>query len=431
MVEAHVAASTIGLLPALAFSGSTVAPYVLGKSQISVHSSGATLYGAGSAGSRVARFAISASAGAMLDLSSLTISAKVHNLEAAQEGGATTNQVQFLSPSLSGLIESARITIGGVEVSSCDYVGRTEHLMGIMQSDDVRRSDYASGFGLATDSQKHGKYTTKPILGGKTRDVVWQPRCLGILAMPSYLPVSMVPGAQMTLEITWVSDPQICCNSTAGTHKFNWNVSNLVVNVDVISVESSFLSSLSSHMFAGNSLQMQYQNYHTSYHTLLASAIQLTHSRAASRLNTVLVTLATTDTATQKAANTLYIPSSQDLKARITIGEKRFPATEDTQGLSLFYRRLMHSMQSRPPNISREQFETDSFIAAFDLESAPNIQHSGVSTNNAPLSLFMEGIHTGAPGAAGSDNTTPTAVFLHIAYDTLLEVTARGVVVGV
>jgi len=307
MVEAHVAASTIGLLPALAFKGSTVAPYILGKAEISVHSSGATLYGAGSAGSRVARFAVSASAGAMLDLSTLTVSARVHNLEAVQEG-ATTNQVQFLSPSLSGLIESARITIGGVEVSSCDYVGRTEHLMSIMQSDDVRRSDFASGFGLATDNQAHGKYTTKPILGGASRDVVWQPRCLGILAMPSYLPVSMVPGAQMTLEITWVSDPTVCCN-TETAHKANWNVSNLVVNVDVISVESSFLSSLSSHMFAGNSLQMQYQNYHTSYHTLLAAAIQLTHSRAASRLNTVLVTLATTDTAEAKAVNTLVHPS--------------------------------------------------------------------------------------------------------------------------
>ena len=99
MVEAHVAASTIGLLPALAFKGSTVAPYILGKAQISVHSSGATLYGAGAAGSRVARFAVSASAGAMLDLSTLTVSAKVHNLEAAQDT-ATTNQVQFLSPSL-------------------------------------------------------------------------------------------------------------------------------------------------------------------------------------------------------------------------------------------------------------------------------------------------------------------------------------------
>jgi len=399
MVEAHVAASTIGLLPALAFKGSTVAPYILGKSEISVHSSGATLYGAGSAGSRVARFAVSASAGAMLDLSSLTVSAKVHNLEAAEGGNpvATTNQVQFLSPSLSGLIESARITIGGVEVSSCDYVGRTEHLMSIMQSDDVRRSDFARGFGVESDSQKHGNYTTKPIQGGASRDVVWQPRCLGILAMPSYLPVSMVPGAQMTLELTWVSDPTICCNTTAGTHKANWNVSNLVVNVNVINVESSFLNSLSGHILGGNGLQMQYVNYSSSYHTLLASAIQLTHSRAASRLNTVLVTLATTDTTTKKAVNTLYIPSSQDLKARITIGEKRFPATEDTQGLSLFYSRLMHSMASRPPNISREQFETDCFIAAFDLESAPNVQHSGVSTNNAPMSLFLEGSSTSCP----------------------------------
>jgi len=158
MVEAHVASSTIGLLPALAFGGSTVAPYILGKSQISIQSSGATLYGAGSAGSRVARFNISASAGAMLDLSSLTVSAKVHNL-------STTVPVQFLAPSLSGLLESARITIGGVEVSSCDYIARTQHVMSVLQTDDMRRADIASGFGLGepVGGQKHGTYVPSPL----------------------------------------------------------------------------------------------------------------------------------------------------------------------------------------------------------------------------------------------------------------------------
>ena len=295
MVEAHVASSTIGLLPALAFGGSTVAPYILGKSQISIQSSGATLYGAGSAGSRVARFTVSASAGAMLDLSSLTISARVHNLAAPEINGNT--KVQFLSPSLSGLIESARITIGGVEVSSCDYLARTEHVMSIMQTDDVRRADFASGFGLETvaGGHPHGQYSSRPILGGESRDVVFRPRCLGILDMASYLPVSMVPSGQLTLEITWVSDPKSCCN-TSTNHTSNWNVSNLVVNVDVLSIDPTFLTSISQHIFSGNSFQMKYQNFHSSFHTLLSSAIQLTHSRAASRLNSVLVTLAKPDT---------------------------------------------------------------------------------------------------------------------------------------
>jgi len=41
----------------------------------------------------------------------------------------------------------------------------------------------------------------------------------------------------------------------------------------------------------------------------------------------------------------------------------------------------------------------------------------------------MEGIYAGPAGTG--DNEPPNALFLHIAYDTLLEITQRGIVVGV
>ena len=141
-----------------------------------------------------------------MDLSSLTIAAKVHNLN-------TVNAVRFLSPSLSGLLESARITIGGVEVSSCDYLARTEHVMGILQTDDVRRADYASGFGM-DEATAHGVFKTKAIPKSDSRDVVFRPRCLGILDMKSYLPVSMVPSGSLNLELTWTSSPTSCCDTS-------------------------------------------------------------------------------------------------------------------------------------------------------------------------------------------------------------------------
>ena len=140
-----------------------------------------------------------------------------------------------------------------------------------------------------------------------------------------------------------------------------------------------------------------------------------------------MATFGKPDEAAKKQPNTLCIPPTQTLKARLTIGEKRFPATEDTQGMALFYRRLMQSMGDKAPNITREQFSTEAFIAAFDLESAPKVQHSGVSTNNAPLNLFLEGIYSGAEPAG----TRPFPIFLTIAHDCLLEVTKRGIVVGV
>jgi len=87
----------------------------------------------------------------------------------------------------------------------------------------------------------------------------------------------------------------------------------------------------------------------------------------------------------------------------------------------------MQAIGDNPPSIARQAFSTSSFIAAFDLENAPKVQHSGISTLNAPLNVFLEGIYAGDEAA---DNR-PGAVFLTSSHDVLLEVTKRGVIVGV
>ena len=98
------------------------------------------MYG-GATGSEVCRFEISASTGAMLDLRSLCISGTVFNLAAAPSDPASKEgAVQFLSPSLSGCLSSARVVVAGVEASSCDHIGRTEHVLSLIQSDDDRRA---------------------------------------------------------------------------------------------------------------------------------------------------------------------------------------------------------------------------------------------------------------------------------------------------
>jgi hypothetical protein len=223
-MEAHVAASKVHLLKALKFDGSTVVPYISGKSQISVHGSGA--YGAGSSRSRVARFEISASAGSMLDLKSLELCGTVHNRVAAPVPSTVgeipppdTKAIQFLSLSLTGLMESARITIGGTEVSSCDYIARTGHILSILQSDDVRHADHASGLLLvnATTSGIHGRYKIEGIPSVSSRDALCRFRSLGVLNMDSMLPISMCLGGVMVLEITWANSQAECCSIRIAT----------------------------------------------------------------------------------------------------------------------------------------------------------------------------------------------------------------------
>jgi len=182
-MESHVASSQISLLSSLEFGSSKVAPYILARNALSFHPSGASVYG-GTTGSRVCRFDISASTGAMIDLRSLCISGTVFNLE--------SKPIQFLSPSLSGCLASARVVIAGVEASSIDYVGRAEHILSLIQSDDDRRADFNAGFGLkeAASTDLHGKFETQPIEAGQSRNVTWKPRSLGILPM-RHLPSSL------------------------------------------------------------------------------------------------------------------------------------------------------------------------------------------------------------------------------------------------
>ena len=85
----------------------------------------------------------------------------------------------------------------------------------------------------------------------------------------------------------------------------------------------------------------------------------------------------------------------------------------------------MGAIGYRAPAISRDAFETSSFMAAFDLESAPRIQHSGVSTLKAPLSVFLENLFQ--PG----DPKPPTQMYLQTTSDVLMEVSKRGVLISV
>jgi len=157
--------------------------------------------------------------------------------------------------------------------------------------------------------------------------------------MSSYLPISMCPGGSMVVELVFADSAESCCDTTLAHGSF-LNVSELVVHVDVLSVRAAMRTNLSHHLYGGNALRMQFENYHTAFFSLLSSDTQLTHSRAASRLNSVRVTFGKPDVASsaKKSQTDLSIPASQKLKARLTVGEKRFPATEDMQGMALFYR---------------------------------------------------------------------------------------------
>ena len=358
-MESHVAASSIELLPALTFGSSKVAPYIASRSNVSFFPSGASVYG-GPTGSKVCRFDISASVGAMLDMRSLCISGTVFNQEASKS-------IQFLTPSLSGCLASARVIVSGVECSSCDHIGRAEHVLSLIQSDDDRRADFNAGFGLKTAASTdiHGRFETEPIPQAKSRNVTWKPRSLGILQCDTYLPLSMLSG-NLTIELTFLDDPAAGMNTTGNDQPSGfgtkYNVSELSCHVDVIALDSQFLTTLSQHLHSNGSLQLQYTNTNMSFYSILSSNSQISHARSASRLNQVMLTFGKTDIANsaEKAMTELLFPPGNALSARLQIGERRFPATENLSGpLSVFLEKLFAAADPKPPNQMYLQTNSD------------------------------------------------------------------------
>ena len=248
------------------------------------------------------------------------------------------------------------------------------------------------------------------------------------------MPVALTSGGACVLELTFV-DTAAEVVETSDAHSQGWRWTGLSAMMDVIQVDSAFLSSLGAHLAQGGSLQMSWKSYQTTFYSILASAAQITHSRANSRLNTLFLTfmdnLAAGNSHTSKACNRFFIPNDQELKMRCQVGEQRFPDSLDNDCLPMFYHRLLHAIGaansvSHSPCLTSGSFGTNGFIACQDFETVPGqASHSGVNTFASQLSVFLEGI-TGA-----GQGTGVRAAYLTTYHDVMCEITANGVTVAV
>jgi len=143
-----------------------------------------------------------------------------------------------------------------------------------------------------------------------------------------------------------------------------------------------------------------------------------------------MLTLGKADVADSKdkAQVELLYPTGNVMKSRLTIGEKRVPATQDLRGSAMTYRKLIglvgNGLQdgSGSCSITRDSFEKSSFIIPFQLESASGVaQQSGVSTANSPLNIFMEDAFVPT-----EVERRPNAVYVHTNSDALLQLSKLG-----
>ena len=415
-MEQFVQSANVGLVDSLSFRSPTVATYVTSRKQISLSAAGGDVYGP-TGGANLARFSLNTS-GPFLDLSSLAIVGTLKN--------KSTYPLTILGPNFGTCIQSMRLIVGGVIVDSVDYSNRVESMLGFMQSESKLKMDYSEGLGYVSGDSATA-FVSKPIAANASKKSVYRPKCLGSLFGQNMMPTALVSGGSTVLEVQFVNTGAECCDDT-GTNSANWEISGLSVLVDCITCDSSFLSSLGAHLAGGGSMQMSWKAYTCSFYSVLATNMQIAHSRANSRLNTLFFSFYREGTEkTLKMCNNHYLPSQTTLKTRVQLGEARYPDILDN-GREVHFHRLLHAMGainnvSHAPCMTDTTFATNRFIGCQDFEILPSMDHSGVNSFNSQLTLNLEGI--------GPADELPTGVFIISSYDCMMELSAGGITTAV
>ena len=124
----------------------------------------------------------------------------------------------------------------------------------------------------------------------------------GILNQDKYLPIRYAP-IQIELEV--VSNAADAVN-TSGSTSTNWNISDVQLQCDVISLDNHLDNEYAQHLLSGKALPINFSSYTTISQAVSGPDVTLNISRAVTRLKAVFVTMFSTATASEKEANLFY-----------------------------------------------------------------------------------------------------------------------------
>ena len=354
-------------------------------------------------------------------MSSLCISAKVVN-----KAALAANKLTPLAPSLGGFFQEARCYMGGTEVERVTHYSRTEALLQRFMPAEKRQQLYEEGFGAEVDGTDDVPFTSKAIAGANgSVDVIWRPM-MGLLQQKNYVPTAFLSGGGCVFEFLMQNTGADSCD-TSGTNSSDYELQDVKLLVDVVQVDSAFLTSFSKALLSGTSLVIPVQQYATTLYSVTSEdSLQLVHARAYTRVNSIFTTFFKTATATKKEMNTFYL-GNEAITSQVQIGAKLWPDHRNDT-MSLHYHRLLHCLgianSSATCNISLKQFKTDAFVIATDTESVPGQAHgSGYSTHNASLVCDLRNLGTGA--------AKPNSAFVTIFHETLVSISQDGVEVAI
>ena len=506
------------MVNSLNFGLPETAQYITNRRLVNYFPSGSNVY-ASNAGNKNIRFLISGDDNQFLDLSSIRLFATLQNTDA--------DRAKFLRP-LAGLhafMSRYRCTIAGQQCQDIIEYARHCELFKCFQSKDVKDMDdiesaanpswdadyhdYANGLDVLVDINGAGdgvdvfttgdrnewgridkRYTRHSLCGisganGKAR--FSHKPCCGIVGHGGkyYLPLRL---GSLELEWTIVSDgtlpvvvPQGTGTAsqtdkegyyfTAGNTSVLWELNNLLIRAEVVSLDNTVANNISSHILSGNSLKMYFPMYHTITQTFNVGAgeINMNIVKSASRLSGAFITLYRAprtgelrnrylaDNYVYKRWNYFYNPMingeindvgaantdalqgkgfadhSRQLSWQIQVQSTKYPEFEAQSMAETFYflRQAIHYMNPEQESLSfsYRQYRENKFIIGMSFEKMhgnEGVSFTGTNTKMGSLLTFKLKLTEGQTAGRDYNLEGIEELFVHLHSDAVLELRSDG-----
>ena len=526
-----IAESSDVMVNSMNFGLPETAQYITNRRLVNYFPSGSNVY-APNAGNKNMRFLISGDDNQFLDLSSIRLFATLQNTDGAREkflrplGG------------LHAFFSRYRCMIGGQQCQDIIEYARHCELFNCFQSKEVRDMDdiessanprwdadyhdYANGLDVLVDINAAGdgvvvypngdrnelgridkRYTRHSLCGipganGKAR--FSHKKCCGIVGHGGkyYLPLRL---ASLELEWTIVSDGTLPVvvpqgDGSAGNYAANpvvlgqrdkegyyfrigdtstsWELNNVLIRAEVVSLDNTVANNISSHILSGNSLKMYFPMYHTITQTFNVGAgeINMNIVKSASKLSGAFITLYRTpkqgiefgkylpDNYVYKRWNYFYNPMingrindvgtaptddnlqgqgfadhSRQLSWQCQIQSVKYPEFEAQSLSETFYylRQAIHYMNPEQESLSfsYRQYRENKFIIGISFEKMhgnEGTSFTGVNTKMGSLLTFKLKLTEGQTAGRDYNLEGIEELFVHLTSDAIVELRSDGAI---
>ena len=230
-----------------------------------------------------------------------------------------------------------RIMLNGCVLEDISNLSRVEEQVSRFVSTNKRRNYGDCGSGWETLDDTGMSALPKPIAKGESKKVSWRPLSSGFLSCGKYIPLLGGSAGGLSAELECCDIPEACLKDTAGTLSQDWQIQDLQLHVDSVTMATELASQMAEQLindsilipFQSNACDVQYLNGENN--------VVLSLAKQYSRLNSVIVSFCDTVEATgilddaagvhSQTMNRFYLPrtSKDKVESFLQLNNMRYP----------------------------------------------------------------------------------------------------------